>query len=188
MYIHAMKKASLLLVLMTLATSAFAQNSEFGILVGGSKRIFASTDKAVASDNWKFSNSVREIWYGYYLEPDTMLKIKAGEITSQLGKADVNDPKSVAKGRIEHIDMLVDYRFREAFGSTGLFGGVGLYKQKSGPGSDAEGTDYGFQVGVNGDFPMTRRYGIIIEGAYHWVNYSYKPRFLTLSGGLRIKL
>lgn len=185
MYIQAMKKASLLLVLVTLTVPAFAQNSQVGILLGGSKRFFATKDN-VQSDNWKLSNSVREIWYGYSLEPDTMIKIKAGEITALLGDANAETP-DVKKGRIEHLDVAIDYRFSEPFGTTGLFAGAGLYKQKSG-GSPDEGTDYGFSVGANGDFPLSRRYGIIIEGTYHWVNYSYKPRFLTISGGLRIKL
>jgi hypothetical protein len=175
---------------MTLAASAFAQNSELGILIGGSKRSFASKDPVV-SDNWKFSNSVREIWYGFHLEPDTVIKIKAGEITAPLGDAgDATHASDIGKGRIEHLDLLIDYRFDESFGSTGLFGGAGLYRQMSGPGrgtSDTN-TDYGFSAGVNGDFPLSRRYGIVLEGAYHWVNYSYKPRFITVTGGIRIKL
>jgi len=180
-----MKKAALLLVLMTFAVPLFAQNSQIGVLIGGSKRFFATKDN-VQSDNWKLSNSVREIWYGFSLEPDTMLKVKVGEITAPIGDARAETP-DVKKGRIEHLDLLVDYRFSEPFGTTGLFAGAGLYKQRSG-GTPNEGTDYGFSAGVNGDFPLSRRYGVIIEGTYHWVNYSYKPRFLTLTGGLRIKL
>jgi hypothetical protein len=180
-----MKKAALLLMFLTLTVSAFAQTSQIGFNLGGSKRFFATKDN-VQSDNWKISNSVREIWYGFNIEPDTMLKIKAGEITAPLGDADVATP-NVVKGRIEHLDLLVDYRFSEPFGTTGLFAGAGLYRQRSG-GTPNEGTDYGFSFGANGDFPLSRRYGVVIEGAYHWVNYSYKPRFLTLTGGLRIKL
>lgn len=186
-----MKKAALLLgIAIITAAPAFAQTSEFGILIGGSKRFFSNTDQKLRtdlpSDNWKISNSVREIWYGYSLEPDTILKVKLGEITAPIGKVEAPPAANVEKGRIEHLDLLIDYRFRESFGTTGLFGGAGLYRQRSGPGS--EGTDYGFSVGANGDFPLSRRYGVIIEGAYHWVNYSYKPRFLTLTGGLRFRL
>jgi len=180
-----MKKAALLLALLALTAPAFAQTSQIGVLLGGSKRFFATKDN-VTSDNWKISNSVREIWYGFSLEPDTMIKLKAGEITAQLGDADAAVP-NVTKGRIEHLDLLVDYRFSEPFGTTGLFGGAGLYRQRSG-GTPNEGTDYGFSFGANADFPLSRRYGLLIEGAYHWVNYSYKPRFLTVTGGLRIKL
>ena len=33
--------------------------------------------------------------------------------------------------QVEHVDALIDYRFSEAFGSTGLFAGVGLYRQRA---------------------------------------------------------
>src|SRR4051812_39391208 len=109
MYIQPMKKAALLLgIVIVSALPAFAQNSQIGILLGGSKRFFATKDD-VQSDNWKLSNSVREIWYGYSLEPDTMLKIKVGEITAPLGDGKA-DPANVKKGRIEHLDLAIDYR------------------------------------------------------------------------------
>ncbi len=41
-------------------------------------------------------------------------------------------------------------------------------------------------VVCQGDFPLSRRYGVVVEGTYHWVNYHYRPRYLTLTGGLRI--
>ncbi len=178
-----MKRASLLIAFTLLVTaSAFAQNSsEIGFLLGGSKRFISGGDK------WKVSNSVHEFWYGYHIEPDTMVKIKAGEITMPLGDEATVKATNAEKGRVQHVDLLIDYRFDEMWGTTGLFAGAGLYRQRSGPGT-AEGTDYGFSAGVNGDFPMTRRYGIVVEGAYHWINYSYKPRAITLTGGLRIKL
>jgi len=180
------------------AAPVFAQTSELGILFGGSKRFFSNSDKKLRTglpESWDIGNSVREVWYGYYLDHDTVLKIKAGEITGPVGAVVAPDPADPAAtdlrdGRIEHLDLLVDYRFDEPFGSTGLFAGAGLYRQRSGTTATTpnEGTDYGFSVGVNGDFPLSRRYGVIIEGTYHWVNYSYKPRFLTVTGGLRIKL
>ena len=46
-------------------------------------------------------------------------------------------------------------------------------------------TNYGFLGGINGDFPITRRTGFIAELTYHWINYDYKVRYLTLGGGLR---
>ena len=100
----------------------------------------------------------------------------------------------IPKGSIEHIDALIDYKFSEPFGSTGLYAGVGLYRQRGNltnaaipadqRGSQTE-TNYGFQGGVNGDFPLSRRAGVIAELAYHWIAYNYKVRYLTLSGGLR---
>ena len=51
-------------------------------------------------------------------------------------------------------------------------------------GNQAE-TNYGLLGGVNGDFPITKRTGFIAEVTYHWINYNFKVRYLTLSGGLR---
>ena len=133
------------------------------------------------------------------LDPGTNFKIKAGEIegpvafqyTTPTGTARTDS----AKGKVEHVDGIIDYRFSEAFGSTGLFAGVGLYRQRGTindqavpleqRGTQTE-TNYGFQGGVNGDFPLTRRAGFIAEVAYHWINYHYKPRYVTLTGGLRL--
>ena len=195
-----MKK--LLLLILFAATPAFAQTSEFGILLGGSKRLISHSDQAAGigvSDNFKFGNSVREIFYAVQLDPGTNFKIKAGQIegpvafqyTTPTGTARTDS----AKGTVEHVDGLIDYRFSEAFGSTGLFAGVGLYRQRGTitdqavplvqRGTQTE-TNYGFQGGVNGDFPLTRRVGFIAEVAYHWINYHYKPRYVTLTGGLRL--
>jgi hypothetical protein len=172
-----MKKTTLLLLLMACAAPAFAQQ-QLGFLLGGSKRFYHGADK------WKLSNSVKEVWWGTEIEPQTMLRIKAGEFTAPTG---VVSAAGVApgKGRIEHIDAVVDYRFSEIYGTTGLFLGAGLYRQKSGGGN--EGTDWGWSAGVNGDFPINRHYGATVEATYHSINYSYKPRYLTVGVGLRVK-
>ena len=192
---------TLLALSLLTAAPAFAQTSEFGILLGGSKRLISHSDEAAGlgiSDNFKFSNSVREIYYSVALEPGTKFRIKAGEITApvafQFNTVEGTVRRDAAKGKIEHIDGLIDYKFSESFGSTGLFAGVGLYRQSgtvadptlaAGQKSRQEETNYGFSGGVNGDFPMSRRAGVIVEATYHWVNYKYKPRYITLTGGLR---
>jgi len=186
-----MKKTAVFLgfVLLTAAPS-FAQSQQFGLLLGGSKRIYSRNDKSdqpgLPSDSFKLSNAVREVWYGIQLEPGTMFKIKAGQIDGPVGSI---SPKgqpltSPVKGRYEHLDGIIDYRFSEPFGSTGLFAGAGLYRAKAN--GQATNTEYGFSVGVNTDFPITRHFGVIGEGTYHWMNFAYRPRIVTLTGGLRI--
>jgi hypothetical protein len=87
-------------------------------------------------------------------------------------------------GKIEHVDGIVEYRFSEPYGYTGLFVGAGLYRQKT---NTREESDYGYQAGVSGLFPLNRTYAVAIEGAYHWVNvYTPRPRYVTLGAGLRI--
>ena len=172
-----MKK--LITLMLFVAAPAIAQTSQFGILIGGSKRLISHSDQAAGlgiSDNFQFSNSVREIYYAVQLDPGTIFKIKGGQIegpvafqyTTATGTARTDAPK----GKVEHIDGLIEYRFSEVFGSTGLFAGIGLYRQRGTitdqavpveqRGSQTE-TNYGFQGGVNGDFPITRRVGFIVE-------------------------
>ena len=197
-----MKKTGFALAFLLFSTMPAIAQSEFGLLIGGSKRLISRSDQAQGSgisDNFKFSNSNREVYYAIQLDPGTFFRVKGGQIegpvafqfTNDAGKAARTD---VPKGKVEHVEALIDYRFSEPFGATGLFAGVGLYRQRA-PLSDLAipavqrgdqtETNYGFQGGVNGDFPITRRTGFIAELAYHWINYSYKVRYLTLSGGLR---
>jgi len=182
-----MKKTLLLLILAMSALPAAAQYSEFGFLIGGSKRLISHSDEEQGigvSDDFKFDNSVKELYYSVKLDEYSRFKIKLGQITAP-GAFQVNGARvDVAKADVDHIDGIVDYRFSEPFGSTGLFAGAGLYRIDA-P-DQKEETNYGFSGGVNGDFPMSRRYGIVVEAAYHWVNFHYKPRYITLAAGLRI--
>lgn len=190
--VAAMTKVAGSIIVMLLAVApAFAQNQQFGILIGGSKRLYSNSDQnlnsGVPSDNFKFGSSVKELYYGVLLEPDTMFRIKAGQIDGPVGAVEAPTAASNGvprNGKIEHVDGQIDYRFSEPFGSTGLFAGAGLYRAEQNNGGST--TDYGFSAGVNGDFPLSRRYGVIVEATYHWINLSYKPRFITLTGGLRI--
>ena len=198
-----MKTAFALALFAFSAMPAAAQTSEIGFLLGGTKRLISHSDQAKGlgiSDSFKFSNSDREIYYGIQLDPGTWFKVKAAQIEGPLafqynttgsgGKARTD----IKKGKIEHVDAVIDYRFSEAFGATGLFAGVGLYRQRGSltdaaipadqRGTQTE-TNYGFLGGVNGDFPITRRTGFIVEATYHWIAYNYKVRYVTLGGGLR---
>ena len=190
-----MKKPALFFAILAItALPAAAQNSsEFGILFGGTK-LLNDIPSAPNGNNqgqrgvndFKFSNSVKEVYWGIQMEPGTWLRIKAEQINAPLIVLDANNNKvDGGKGKIDHIDALVDYKFSEAFGSTGIFAGVGMYRQnQSGSGSDD--TNIGFSAGVNADFPFSRRYGLVVESAYHWVRLPARPRYITLSGGLRI--
>ena len=89
-------------------------------------------------------------------------------------------------GEVQHIEAGVQYEFPEVYGSTGLFAGIGLYRQ-SGANVDST-TNFGASFGVNADFPITRRYGIVLDGTYHWVRTDFQPRFLTVGAGVITKV
>jgi len=184
-----MKPAYFFAILMIAALPAVAQDSasEFGILVGGTKLVndVSGSQGERGINDFKLSNSVKEIYYAVQMEPGTWFRIKAGQMTVPLVKLDADGNRVLAdsKGTVDHVDALVDYKFSETFGSTGLFAGIGMYRQN---GSGEDNTNFGLSAGVNADFPFSRRYGFIVEGAYHWVHVPARPRYITVSGGLRI--
>lgn len=180
-----MKKTLILLsVLLVPALPVLAQNHEVSILAGGAKAL-----KTADGGKSDFQHGFEEISYGIETDANTIFKIKVGRMDAKTvfvtqdstGKqvADLIDPK----GQIEYADAVVEYRFSEPFGYTGLFAGTGLYRQSSG---NRQESDYGFMAGVNGIFPITRSLGVTAEASYHWAHfYSPKPRYGAVGVGLR---
>jgi hypothetical protein len=187
-----MKRAALAAAIVLIALPLAAQTaplsgqmSQFGILIGGVKRMNDIPGSQGRSDikDFNFGASVKEVFVGTRLEPDTMFKIKAGEMTVPVLVANGTGFDKV-DGKVDHVDAIIDYRFSEAYGTSGIFGGVGMYRT-SAPGV-TEDTNAGLSFGANSDFPLSRRYGIVVEGTYHYLHTTVRQRFVTLTGGLRI--
>lgn len=197
-------KRTLILAALVLSTAAplMAQSStEFGVLVGGSRRFVEGGPEHLAGDfiesNFALSNSAIDLYWSMELEPDVKFKIRGGRIETQVattyedqivddeGETVTQTFRRDSEGEVSHIEAVVEYRFSETFGSTGIFGGVGYYRQSPDEGEST--ADYGFLAGVNADFPLSRRYGVIVEGAYHWTRADFEPRYLTLGAGLRVR-
>ena len=216
-----MKKPGIYLLFLLLAAPAFAQTGQqFGILIGGTKRLYSSHDKLATTDNsegkqfpelpidrFRLTSGVREVFYAVQLEPDTWFKIQAGQWSTDVGVVEsgfdrnvpegqppkkIGEPSMPVHGTVEHADGIIDYRFSEPFGTTGIFAGLGLYRwTPSGAAPDEfhnvkTDTNYGYTFGVNGEFPLTRRYAFMVEGAYHWINMSSPVRYVTVTGGVRM--
>jgi len=189
-----MKKTLILLGLSLFAAlPLFAQHNEIDLLGGGSKAM-----KTLAGGKSDFQHGFEEISYGVVMEPDTIFKIKLGRMKATTAFAssekddkgnNIVDPGDVDRsGQVEYADAVIEYRFSEPFGSTGLFAGTGLYRQTgtSTSGAHLSESDYGFIAGVNGLFPITRNVGISAEAAYHWAHfYNPKPRYAAIGVGLR---
>jgi len=186
--VPAMKRTTLFLALLVVsAVPVLAQSSELGILVGGSRRFVENDAQPVdggIDDSFSFSNTSVELYYKQPIDPNTSLRLKLGQMDGSVAFPTGTNQRTDVKGQIQHVSGLVGYEFDEPYGSTGFFGGLGMYRQ-SASGFDSE-TAWGLQVGLNGDFPLTRRYGVIVEASYHWVHFELAPRYLTLSGGLRV--
>jgi hypothetical protein len=191
--VPAMTRLSLaLLLVIAAATPALAQSTEFGLLLGGSRRFvddaLAETPDSFMDSSFSFSNGTVDLYWAMQIEPELYLKLRGGRIETQVplvvGEFDGELIRRDEEGEVQHAEALIEYRFSEPFGSSGLFAGPGLYRHTA-PGGDAR-TSWGFAAGVNADFPISRRYGVVVEGTYHWVRTDFSPRYLTVGAGLRI--
>jgi hypothetical protein len=189
-----MKKPAVFLLFLLVAAPAMAQTGQqFGILLGGVKRMYSGRDNNKFSDlSSSFeTHGVREVFFAIPLESSMLFKIQGGKWDTDVGVVQADPPMHPRRGHVEHIDGIVDYKFSEPFGTTGIFGGLGWYRW-SAPDAAAGETDipkdssFGYTFGINGEFPVTKRYAVMVEGAYHWINMSSPVRYVTITGGLRI--
>ncbi len=192
--VPAMRKTAFLLAISLISAVPLAAQTttEFGVLFGGSKRVIKTHEAVPGTElqdqGFKFSNSSIDLYYAMQIDPGAMFKVQVGRIDGPIAIREVapdgTELRRDVDGEVQHAEGVVEYRFSEAFGSTGLFAGVGVYRhQASGFNSR---TDYGFPIGLTSDFPLSRRYGLIVGATYHFTNADFRPRYFTLSGGLRL--
>jgi hypothetical protein len=184
------------------AASLQAQtNSEVGIIIGGSRRFVEGGPEHAPGDliesNFSLSNSTIDLYYSMQLEPQLNFKIRGGRIQTQVAtpyeEEVVNGDGTISnetyrrdfEGEVTHIESVVEYRFSESFGTSALFGGLGYYRQTPDTGDSI--SNYGVVGGANIDLPISRRYGVVIEGAYHWINSEFDSRYMTLGAGFRAR-
>jgi hypothetical protein len=200
-----MKRTLFLLALIVCAVPVFAQETnEFGVIIGGSRRFIdsANTESITGpaesdwiESNFSFSNNSIELYWSMPIEPDLNLKFKGGRLETEIAVPHEGpDPakpgetkifrRDVADGEVHHLESVIEYEFDEPFGSSGLFAGLGYYRM-SAAGEESRST-WGITAGVNSDFPITRRYGVVLEAAYHWTRTDFHPRYLTVGGGFRV--
>ena len=197
-----MKRTLFLLALATLAAlPALAQETtDLGIIVGGSRRFVDGAPHQDENDliesNFSFSNTSVELYWSLPIEDDLNFRIKGGRIDTEVSVPyEVTTPtpenpdaitvnRRDVDGEVHHLEALVEYEFDEPFGSSGLFAGLGFYRLAA-SGEDTQQT-WGVTAGVNADFPITRRYGVLLEAAYHWTRAEFEPRYMTVGGGFRV--
>ena len=167
-----MKRGLLLASLLLFPSLAVAQPFQFGVLAGAGRSMEDGFD-------FSFDQGVREVFFGARVDVDTMFNVKLGQTDTETGPAG----EAVTDGRVDYVVGEVEYKFDEVWGSSAVFAGPGAYRVRAG---DLEDTNLGLVGGVNTTFPINRQFGLILELAYHWVNFEEQYSFLTATGGVRV--
>lgn len=159
-----------------LSSTVEGQRSSIGVQLG----VVQSTNDDEL--DVEFDDTILEAYIATELDSGTLLKLKGGRFDTDEGLG-IGAPGLEDEGTVEYAAAVIEYRFYEVFGSTALYAGPGVYRQKFGTFTE---TDWGGTVGVNGLFPITRRLGFTAEIGYHWANFESSRTFLTATGGLRV--
>ena len=163
------KRLLALAILVALPSVAQAQTSSLGMTFGIAEPTADGLD-------YNLEDSALEIFYKVPLDKGTNLRLKYGTLESDLEIDGIKDT-----GDLQYLNLLVAYEFDEIFGKSSIFGGLGMYRQEIG---ELDESDYGFAVGVNATFPVTRRVALLTELTYHYAHFDADTGFLILSGGL----
>ena len=163
----------LLLSCFALAAPAAAQSLSIGASIG----IAESGQDGFEFD---FDDSLQEVWIGTEMQSGTTFRLRGGRLDTDEGP-DIGGGV-LEDGKVEYIDALVEYRSSEVFGSSGFYAGPGFYRQRF---DVLEESDWGVAAGVNALFPVTRRFGILVDVGYHWVNFEESYDFIAATAGIR---
>lgn len=155
----------------------FAQTLGVGALLGASR----SMENGFGIDD---TETGTELFVSMKIEYLTELMLKVGKVDTVNDQGLGNEEGLFPDGDISYYDLVVAYRFYETYGSTALFAGPGLYRQKLGSFKE---NDYGFTAGVQGKFPITRRVAAIAEFSYHWAHFDQGREFMNAMGGFHFQ-
>ena len=169
-----MKRILLSALLILVALPVLAQHQAVGIL-------FGTAEGADGDFNCEFDDSVFEVFYATEIELGAEARIKLGRVETGHDEF-LSHFESVGDVEIAYLDLLVQYRFDEVFGSTTIFAGPGAYQVDHDGGDES---DFGFSAGVGVRFPVTRRTSVLAEFAYHWANFEKDFDFVNLNIGFR---
>jgi hypothetical protein len=115
-------------------------------------------------------------------EPRTLVGVRVGRI----GFDDDEPLESLFNADLTYLTLAGEYKFDQTFYEGGMYVGFGGYRLEGtdAAGSDQDDTSFGLAVGVTGEFPITRRFGVVVDIAGHLTDLDQAQIFATGQAGL----
>jgi len=126
-------------------------------------------------------NPALQVGFNLVTEPRTRLAFR-------LGRFDLDSDQrfgSLRDAELTYVTVAGEYRLRESFYESGVFLGLGAYRLEGTPlfGGEGEQTAAGLNLGVLGEFEITRRFSFLLELSGHYVDLDEANLFaLGLAG------
>jgi hypothetical protein len=180
---HRLLAGSLVLVGLLVAPAAgfgqddFDYNINFLIGLGGS----------IDENDAGFGNFDFQLGAAVYVESNTQVAVRLG----LMDWGDTDELGELTGARLTYVTVAGEYRDRRGFFSgalfdSALFAGIGAYNL-DGIGLEGENEDQtaiGLTVGASGDFDISKRFAIRLEGSGHYAGLDRAKLFVMLNFGL----
>ena len=179
-----------ILAAMALAHAAQAQPQTWGI--GATYGSVNDISHSFSLEGFKPSEYT--VFADYNIERTTLLRMTYGSMwTQQSQSGQVVNGVFVpsAKEHVNYLTVDASYLFVESFYTAGVFGGLGGYQYKPEPMpegfeqfQDPDQKYFGFNLGVDGEFRVTRNLGVVLRLTYHNIAAHPHRQFFNADAGL----
>lgn len=120
-----------------------------------------------------------ELQLGYDINSRDLFVLRVGRLD-----LDGSDDLFASDGELSYVTATGEYRLPEDFYLGGLFLGLGYYDLQTDFGF-VDDSAFGFTVGVNGEFPLSDRWGILVEFTGHWADLEAENLWVMATAGVR---
>lgn len=128
-----------------------------------------------------YGNSGYQLGLSLGVARRTKVGLRIGEIEYDPG----DSISTVSRPTFSYVTVGGEYTFSEGYYESGIYLGLGAYKLEGlQDGQAFEDTTAGLVLGVTGEFEITRRLGLVIEGSGHLADHGVARYFIILHGGL----
>lgn len=115
-------------------------------------------------------------------EPRTVVGVRYG----QIGFGTDEPLEDLRNADLSYLTLAGEYKFDQSFYEAGMFVGLGAYELEGidPAGRSRDDTALGIAIGATGEFPITRRFGVVLEFTGHVTDLDTAQFFGTAHGGL----
>ena len=141
-----------------------------------------------------FKPSEYTVFFDYRMEHSTLLRLTYGSMWTQqalVGQTVNGVFVPTAKEHVNYITADASYLFGQDFYTGGIFGGIGGYEYRPDPMppgfeayQDPSKKYFGFNLGVDGEFRVTKHVGIVLRLTYHNISADPRRQFFNADAGL----
>lgn len=124
-----------------------------------------------------FGNPGFQLGFSWLTERKTHVGVRLGRLDFGSDRLE-----SLVDSDLTYLSLAGEYRFTESYYESGVYLGLGLYSVDGTPvtvGASDGDSGLGLVLGVTGEFPINRRFAILVDVAGHFADIDGAQTFAT---------